>query len=94
MKFYEFEEPYYALIKASNEKEAIKKYLKEVCEDDEDEREFHEITFEQAIEKAESAIVEEPQDFFENWDSMITDKAVKLLKENNLSTILIDSSLI
>ncbi|MFT8392782.1 MAG: hypothetical protein ABF624_02070 [Liquorilactobacillus ghanensis] len=94
MKFYEFEEPYYALIKASNEKEAIKNYLKEVCEDDEDERKFHEITFKQAIEEVKSAIAEEPQDFFENWDSMVTDKAVEFLKENNLSAALIDSSLL
>ena len=94
MKFYEFEAPYYALIKASNEKEAIKKYTTEVCEDDKDEIEFHQITFEEAIEEIKSSIDCSPQDFFENWDSLVADKAKELLRKDSLGVVLVDSSLL
>lgn len=92
MKFYEFEEPYCALIKANNKKEAIKKYTTEVCEDDEDEIEFHQITFEEAEREVKSAIYESSQDFFDDWDSMITDMAKKFLKKDNAIKLL-DNSL-
>ena len=94
MKIYEFEEPYYALIRASNEKEAIKKYTTEVCEDDEDEIEFHQITFEEAIKEIESSIDYSPQDFFDNWDSLVEDKAKELLKKDKSTTLLVDYSLL
>lgn len=34
MKFYEIHDPYYALIKAPSEEEAIKEYVKTVADDD------------------------------------------------------------
>ncbi len=92
MKFYEFEAPYRALIKANNKKEAIEKYTTEVCEDDEDEIEFHQITFEEAEKEVKSAIYDAPQDFFDDWDSMVTDITKKFLKKDNALKLL-DNSL-
>ena len=93
MKFYEFEEPYRALIRANNKKEAIEKYTTEVCEDDEDGLGFHEITVKQAEDEVKSAIYESPQDFFEDWDSMVTDMAKKFLRKDNNALKLLDNSL-
>lgn len=40
MKFYEINEPYYALLKANSEKEAIRKYVHNVADLEEEEVDF------------------------------------------------------
>lgn len=58
MKFYEFDSPYYALLKASNEEEAKVRYVRHVAEDEGD-LEFKEVSEGYALVKYSRATGED-----------------------------------
>ncbi len=91
MFFYEIHDPYYALIKANNDEEAVRKYIEVVAGDDSE--------FESLVEECEPV----PRDYaFERFsaapseDGRHSQKAenLKYFNSNEIEILLIDRSLL
>lgn len=86
MKFYNFNNPYTALIKASSEEEAKKTYVEFVADDDGD-LEFEEI-------ERDHAIVMFSQAKGENKELIPADEILEQLRSDQPELLLIDGSLL
>jgi hypothetical protein len=91
MKFYEFIEPYYALIKARDEEEATKYYIEIVAGEDE---EFKEILEECELVSDYYAVAKFAQSKGENGEMMKIDEILEVLESDEPELLLIDGSLI
>lgn len=92
-KFYEFSEPYHALLSTSNPIKAIEKYKENVSGEDVDDDElvFKEVTYETALSKAYEEVLDNAKDY-----SKLKKLATKLakLELSKGDLILIDKSLL
>lgn len=91
MKYFEFLEPYYALIKAKDENEAAKKYVAEVAGDDND---IEVLAEECNVVPEHYATFRFGQVRDENQKLMEWQEAKEYLESGNAEVLLMDGSLI
>lgn len=91
MHYFEFKEPYYALIKAENYDEAVKHYIETVSGEDED----YEILLDECnLVSSNYAIVHFVRSKGENGEMQEIDVILEVLNSNKPELLLIDGSLI
>lgn len=96
MKYFEFKDPYYALIRAENQDEAIPIYTEEVVGEPEEGESYlpTEILYHTALGKFTSTIVETMSDIEREEDTYKLSDLMKEFRNPNNYILLIDGDLI
>src|SRR5690554_1113899 len=91
IKFFEFIEPYYALIKAKDYKEAVKTYIEMVAGEED---EFYELLEECKLVPELYATVKFCQAKGEDGESIKAEEIIKVLESDEPEVLLIDGCLL
>jgi len=91
IKFFEFIEPYYALIKAKDYKEAVKTYIEEVAGEED---EFYELLEECKLVPELYATVKFCQAKGEDGELLDFKEFLKIIESDKTEVLLIDGSLL